>query len=799
MQLDEFEKLSFGEKEEKRNEMFLGFRAGNLNNDDLELFIDQFTKGQIVLDKDNDDFEKMAAVLGNVEKENVSQINNWKLRHGRLNRNIKSSRNFKEWGLKRRANKLLAKTEKNHLKNLKLEEKFYGLSPELEKFYKDKSAYWVNQVINNRFIPAGISRALSKYYDNKTKDPNKKLKTKISLREEKIKNLENQVAGSGIFSNWGNKIKLAYNRRLQNSDQKKLIGNMRINELNEQRQLLEDKIKQTKESLSNSGTKALKKNLTKSLRNLEKLVDRIDARSVKLEHNYRIKKETSDKKFEQTAQLLQKQIKERCEFIDVKNQLLDRSTFRGKAMEKLLKGIPEGRKKSLEEIANGKKQETITEDSEFIKYLESKGFNKKQIDIIRGEANTKAHEAKKTSNYNDKKDANESEETETNKGTVNDGESNTPPANNNNWHQESEANLDEAFSNGYEKTQPQREGNNCDNENVLYASYKNKEDDHSITVEKANVNTYDVMAKDKNGNDQNPSVEDMKAVLNSLKKDGHDKMELGNIYSPEFYANTVIAAKECGLEITNAKETAEQMKKQFGENWKENLPQETKEAFEKATAPIINDAQKNPNQEQKEQEKSAENTEKQNEGETKPQEKLETPTHNGQQNKAANESKSQETNEQNKETTTPNTNGEKNKAENETKPLETKEQDKQETPATNKNNPKQEERISSLLEKTELSKTNDDDFNKFKQSEEYKKLPRKEKGLIKEIRKYNKAIDKLKEKEADNKDIAKARAKKIKAISLLKETHGKNSSKTKTGKTNSNFKTIPMGRGGAEI
>ena len=56
-----------------------------------------------------------------------------------------------------------------------------------------------------------------------------------------------------------------------------------------------------------------------------------------IEDDTRIKK-SLDTKFEQSAQLLRDQINERSEFIDIKNQLLDSSTFKGKALEKLLSG-----------------------------------------------------------------------------------------------------------------------------------------------------------------------------------------------------------------------------------------------------------------------------------------------------------------------------------------------------------------------------------------------------------------------------------------------------------------------------
>ena len=76
------------------------------------------------------------------------------------------------------------------------------------------------------------------------------------------------------------------------------------------------------------------------------MVSKIDARSVKLRHVYDERRKTLDDKFTQSSDILRNEIKNRSNIIDTKNQLLERTTFRGKAMEKLLNGLPEGRRKS---------------------------------------------------------------------------------------------------------------------------------------------------------------------------------------------------------------------------------------------------------------------------------------------------------------------------------------------------------------------------------------------------------------------------------------------------------------------
>ncbi len=655
---EDFDNLSFQEQEAKRNAMFQAFRSGNLKDEDTLLFIDQFSKGQIILNKENDDLEKMAGLIGQVEKENASD---WKISHGRLNKNIKASRNLKEWGLRRRVNKLLNKYEQNRLQQLNLEKKFLGPSKELAQIYRDKSLFWATQTVNNRFVPRFVGNLAERYYDNKARnalnDPANKLKTNISLREATIKALEKDVAGSSIFNagKWGARIKLGYNRLRQRQNENALIGKLRVNELAEQRQKLETRIKQAKENLSNAGTKATQKQWMSELRELEGMVSKIDARSVKLRHVYDERRKTLDDKFTQSSDILRNEIKNRSNIIDTKNQLLERTTFRGKAMEKLLNGLPEGRRKSLEEIVNSRYQENVTADSEFVSYLESKGFNQEQISIIRGEFNEEKKEKAPDEASKDKKeeesqaeeqqrqdvlreeekqDEEKRKQAQTEKnGQVNDGESDTPPADNNAWHEKSQENLDDSFRD-YQKIEPQREGKNSDNENVLYASYEHPADGHAVTVEKANADTYDVAAKDKDGSEQTPSVEDMKNVLQSLKKDGHDKMEMGNVNTPEFYAHTVIAAKECGLEITNAKEMAEQMKQQFGEDWKEKLPPQTREAFEKATTPVINDIQRS--RETTEQETAGTEPKKQEEPSAETTPKTENQQETGQRTTAEN-------------------------------------------------------------------------------------------------------------------------------------------------------------------
>ena len=91
------------------------------------------------------------------------------------------------------------------------------------------------------------------------------------------------------------------------------------------------------------------------------------------------------------------------------------------------------------------------------------------------------------------------------------------------------------------------------------ATFKSKEDGHTVTIEKTDDNNYYVSAKTQDGKDDKAQVEDLVAVIKDMTKDGSKTIELGEVKSTEFLARVEIAAEKAGISISNLEEKRKEL------------------------------------------------------------------------------------------------------------------------------------------------------------------------------------------------------------------------------------------------
>ncbi len=91
------------------------------------------------------------------------------------------------------------------------------------------------------------------------------------------------------------------------------------------------------------------------------------------------------------------------------------------------------------------------------------------------------------------------------------------------------------------------------------ATFKSKEDGHTVTIEKTDDNNYYVSAKTQDGKDDKAQVEDLVAVIKDMTKDGSKTIELGEVKSTEFLARVEAAAEKAGISISNLEEKRKEL------------------------------------------------------------------------------------------------------------------------------------------------------------------------------------------------------------------------------------------------
>ena len=73
------------------------------------------------------------------------------------------------------------------------------------------------------------------------------------------------------------------------------------------------------------------------------------------------------------------------------------------------------------------------------------------------------------------------------------------------------------------------ESENADKHGKQLQSFTSKEDGHSVSIERPDKNTYNVMATDKDGKESLPTTDELRIVMQAMKSEGHETFELGTI------------------------------------------------------------------------------------------------------------------------------------------------------------------------------------------------------------------------------------------------------------------------------
>lgn len=529
-------------KEKKRQELLQEFKNNGfagMKPDDVILFMEQYRRGQFIFEHTDQDRQNIAEAISAMPE---TKDTTW-FSHGKFNPLVRFNRWRREISLKTAARKLQRKEQRYNLEQAALNYKYLGTDADADAYKKSlEDAGWLRR----------------KWTTLRYGDPGE-------IRD---------FAGYGLDKD--SYDKLSWRARIwQEFREKRWMKDAPADLLEKRRKTIEMKIAELQTQLSEGISKSGAKKANRQLRQLNRLLTAASTAEKQRKLDYNTKQKDLRSNYEETAKPLCENIARRFNIFQEKTDILDQSTTRGKYLYALLQKAPASQKKELETIVLERKQQNFSTEDEFIQYvreqLKAGQFNTSGNllkTIARATAQVEHPFVEKTEKSSSAGNENDSG---TNEGNVNEGHSTQPPAPTNEWHEASADALKESYDgSAYELVSPQREGQNADNENVLYQTFKNRDDDHLVTVEKADANNYNLSAKDKDGKDSVPTVDDMRAAMEAMKKEGHTTMELGEIKTPEFLARAVMAAEESGIKITNLEEVKERMAQTIG---KENLEQ----------------------------------------------------------------------------------------------------------------------------------------------------------------------------------------------------------------------------------
>lgn len=438
----------------------------------------------------------------------------------------------------------------------------------------------------------------------------------LAARTAKIERLKDKVAGSKWYENPWSKIALAHNKRYENRDLDKVVKYSLHNDLSKDFARLSAEIEAlNKVTLSGNsnylGTKAeLKRNEQLKAQKLNVLA-KIEKKMNKLKNEHLQKSTKTENKFLKKEAKLEEKLVKRIEIITDRSNRLEGTTFRGKAVERLLEqcGKDEKLRKTMEAMANGRPDEQITNDKEFVMLMTAKGFSKEEIAALQGSLNNYNTVTKKRVN---KKDGPEEEAPHDDAGAKSDTPQEPPaiqlddeasreaagsgareaepetPEVPKPLEETQEENKEETREDKHEErptrsapmitdddsrhsgseTQTQTNSNewHAREDRVLKEALsgyelENKSEgeaysatlrkgEREVKIDKKNENIAMVSVKDKENGDKFPSVEEFRAVARSFKDRGEKAIQLDpNIKDNEFRARLIIAVREEGMEI----------------------------------------------------------------------------------------------------------------------------------------------------------------------------------------------------------------------------------------------------------
>ena len=579
-------------KEETRQRLLKIFKESgflNMTRDDIILFMEQYRRGQFVFEHSEQDRRNIAEMIAALpETENHPLIS-----HGKFNPLVAFNRFRRNTAINFAAKKLQKIQAKSDLQKAAIYYKYHGNDSDVAlKKAQDPDYVPADEAYKAALSNVGFFRRqwTKLRYGNPSSE---------KLREFKVgKNASATYGGmdkdyydnTSRFKGWFMELREKY-----------WMKDAPISLLQERQQTIKAKIAELHEQIAAGESKSASKKSNRQLRRLTRLLAAADNAEKKRNFEMNKKMTAVDEKYAPMAKTQQKNIARRFEIIQEKTDILDQSTTRGKYLYALLQKAPATQRKALEAIVLERKQQKFGSEDEFIQFvtdqLQYSGHSKTdRTDLMAVIAKAVAKEeginlGNQAPTNDENPDNLADENIGENVGTdrVHEGHGNQTPAPDPNWQQQSEQELQNSYeASAYELVSPQREGPHADDENVLYQTFKSKEDDHTVTVERPTANDYNLSAKDKDGKDTVPSVDDMKAVMESIKKSGHTTMELGEIKSPEFLARAVAAAEESGIEITNLKEVKERLSNSMGqEQFEQRYGQDQKRETERRQAEAI--------------------------------------------------------------------------------------------------------------------------------------------------------------------------------------------------------------------
>ena len=615
-----------------------GFRDFSLN--DTIIFFDQFAKGNLVIELSSQNLQKMIEKLASLPQTDDRA----KISHGKFNPMVRLNRWRRRFSLNNAARDLQREQNQHQQKLAQVEYIFNGdkdaydfasrqynvvnrwnnvlgglwrkpvkikdrivgkiKSPrpsveELDAKISQMVAFFKEQTKNGQTVSPKLYSQCQKL--QKKRD---KLNKKIEKRNHKLDEivvLKAKISGKSSWnpSTWWTRMKAKTKLALFMRAEKKSLKKSSLNALQNRQQQISEEISKLNNNSSGARESVI---FGPEKRALLAQIKSECERSYKIKLNdYNNAVASVNNRFKTPLKELQDKVVKRYQLVNDKTDILDNSTTSGKWLAAVLEKAPATQRKQLEAIVRERKQQKFTNEDEFIQFiteqLQHSGHTKTEkqdlMTVIakavakeegRGWGQTTAPSPQSADRSNDE---NTGQTNEPNR--VHEGHGNQTPAPDPNWQQQSEQELQASYpADTYELVSPQREGTHADDENVLYQTFKSREDDHTVTIEKPTANDYSLSAKDKDGKDTVPSVDDMKAVMESIKKSGHTTMELGEIKSPEFLARAVAAAEESGIEITNLKEVKERLSNSMGqEQFEQRYGQDQKRETERRQAEAI--------------------------------------------------------------------------------------------------------------------------------------------------------------------------------------------------------------------
>ena len=592
----DFRWKSSAHKEETRERLLKRFKESgflNMTRDEIILFMEQYRRGQFVFEHSEQDRKNIAEMIAALPETKNTQI----ISHGKFNPLVAFNRFRRNTAINFAAKKLRRIQAKSDLEKAAIYYKYHGSDIDAaEKKAQDPNYVSVDEAYREALSNVGFFRRqwTKLKYGNPSSTKYREFKVGKNSSAVSYGIDKDYYDNVGGFKGWVTELREKYWMR-----------DAPISLLQERRKDIEIKIAELHAQMAAGESKSASKKSNRQLRRLTRLLATVDSSEKQRNLELSNKLAAVDKKYSPKAKTQQENIARRFEIIQQKTDILDYSTTRGRYLYALLQKTPATQRKDLEAIVLERKKQEFSSEKDFLDYVKEQfqagNFNKKDVllqtiakAVAKEEGRSWATRAEKNDNANDQNSEpiNESQEPS----RVNEGHSAPPPPAptpspevDEEWQTRSEQILKTAYEPEiYELITPEREGENADNEQVLYQTFKNKEDEHTVTVEKTTENDYNLSAKDKEGKDSVPSVEDMKATMEAIKQDGHKTLELGEVKTPEFLARAVAAAEESGIEITNLKEVKERLSNSMGqEQFEQRYSQDHRRETEKRQVEAI--------------------------------------------------------------------------------------------------------------------------------------------------------------------------------------------------------------------